>query len=98
MCEEDEKLYEGYPNNEEEWIQTLTNWTPELQHIVDAYASGEELTALITAKDWTSIASILNNAWFNAPDCPSIHQIPGWNVLCDLCSEFPNIFQDNPQP
>lgn len=95
MHEKDEKLYEGYPNNEEEWIQTLTKWTPELQHIVDVYASGEELTALITAKDWTSIASILNKAWFNAPDCPTIHQIRGWHVLCDLCSEFAIIFQDD---
>lgn len=26
-------------------------------------------------------------AWMNAPDDRSIHSIPSWYVLCDLCSE-----------
>lgn len=26
-------------------------------------------------------------AWDSAPDSPEIHVIPGWAVLCDLCSE-----------
>lgn len=30
---------------------------------------------------------ILNDAWWNVPSKPEIHQIPGWSVLCDLCSE-----------
>jgi hypothetical protein len=29
----------------------------------------------------------LNAAWGAAPDHPGIHGIPGWHVLCDLCSE-----------
>lgn len=94
--EKDEKVYAGYPTNKDEWIQTLDKWMPELQHIVETFFSeGENLTTLMTFKDWTSIASILNKAWFNAPDCPTIHQIRGWHVLCDLCSEFAIIFQDD---
>lgn len=26
-------------------------------------------------------------AWESAPNKPEIHFIPGWGVLCDLCSE-----------
>lgn len=29
----------------------------------------------------------LQGAWETAPDDPSIHKIPGWDILCDLCSE-----------
>lgn len=29
----------------------------------------------------------LHEAWWKAPDKPTIHQIPGWGILCDLCSE-----------
>jgi len=28
-----------------------------------------------------------NAAWAAAPDSSSIHSIPSWHVLCDLCSE-----------
>jgi hypothetical protein len=26
-------------------------------------------------------------AWYHAPDVGYIHAIPGWPILCDLCSE-----------
>jgi len=33
------------------------------------------------------IHSMFSQAWWRAPDRPEIHDIPGWDVLCDLCSE-----------
>src|SRR5579859_1564173 len=33
------------------------------------------------------LARYFNAAWGAAPDDPSIHRIPGWGMLCDLCSE-----------
>ena len=33
------------------------------------------------------LARYFNAAWGAAPDNPSIHQIPSWDALCDLCSE-----------
>jgi hypothetical protein len=35
----------------------------------------------------SEIASVFNNAWFNAPDSGRIHLIPAWHIFCDLCSE-----------
>lgn len=33
------------------------------------------------------LASYFQAAWGEAPDNQSIHEIPGWFILCDLCSE-----------
>ncbi len=33
------------------------------------------------------LAGYFQAAWGTAPDSPSIHYIPKWNILCDLCSE-----------
>lgn len=41
-----------------------------------------------------SFVRILNNSWSEAPDSGEIHLIPGWNVLCDLCSESYLVLQE----
>lgn len=33
------------------------------------------------------LARYFGMAWARAPDDSSIHNIPSWHVLCDLCSE-----------
>jgi len=38
-------------------------------------------------KRWPDLEKYLNGAWWKSPDDPSIHSIPSWGVLCDLCSE-----------
>ena len=35
-----------------------------------------------------TLVRYFNEAWWRAPDDPSIHNIPGWGLLCDLCSEY----------
>ena len=39
------------------------------------------------AKKDANLLKYLNGVWQNAPDKPWIHEIPGWGLLCDLCSE-----------
>lgn len=34
-----------------------------------------------------ALARYFQATWMTAPDDPEIHHIPGWGVLCDLCSE-----------
>lgn len=41
-----------------------------------------------------NLARYLNAAWSAAPDSPRIHSIPGWGVLCDLCSEEYVLYDD----
>ena len=33
------------------------------------------------------LASLFQDAWYHAPDTPLLHKIPGWLLMCDLCSE-----------
>lgn len=53
----------------------------------------EYVTTMFERRD-ADIPRILNAAWGAAPDQPSIHSIPRWNVLCDLCSEE-WVFEEN---
>lgn len=46
------------------------------------------------ARDGHALARHLNAAWATAPDDRSIHSIPSWGVLCDLCSEEYVLYQD----
>ncbi len=47
----------------------------------------EGLNELIKKRDHIQLFIRLQDAWILAPDHPSIHNIPGWSVLCDLNSE-----------
>ena len=44
------------------------------------------------------IADIFEQAWGAAPDSSSIHHIPSWGVLCNLCSEAHVLFDDDGNP
>ena len=46
----------------------------------------EEIKVLKNNKD-SHLARYFSAAWMAAPDRPGIRNIPGWFVMCDLCSE-----------
>jgi uncharacterized protein YozE (UPF0346 family) len=85
------KKYEGFPKTKEEWIQVFeTWWDPELLNLVKKYSDKHFVTIskyLREHKDYTAMINVLNTIWCKAPDGITIHSDPGWNVLCDLCSE-----------
>jgi hypothetical protein len=41
-------------------------------------------------KDYVEINRICNAVWFVMPESMESRYEPGFNVLCDLCSEFPD--------
>ncbi len=41
-------------------------------------------------KDILKINSICNSVWFGMPESMDSRYEPGFSVLCDLCSEFPD--------
>ena len=96
-----EKVYEKYPETPEEWWNIFNEWyEPELLNIISRYLIESDVNKFKTAKDnndWNVAVSVMNRAWFNAPDCMGIHSIPGWGVLCDLCSESA-VFDDGGDP
>lgn len=40
------------------------------------------------------LAEILNDTWFGLPETPSIRNLPGFFVFCDLCSEACVLFEE----
>ena len=77
------------PRNREEYFSLAERFQDELFDIITNFSgrdNAEEFILFLNERS-NSIASILHQAWSDAPDSPWIHSIPGWNVLCDLCSE-----------
>lgn len=78
-----------YPHNEEEYWQIVDAHWENLYDILVRFLPREQLKTadnLRLNKD-RAIVKLFNDAWWNAPDSGSIHSIPSWHVLCDLCSE-----------
>jgi hypothetical protein len=48
----------------------------------------EDAKRYIENKNHSSLHTLFEEAWYQAPDDGAIHFIPGWGNLCDLCSEF----------
>jgi len=82
------------PTNSAEWWELLSKslgdrWagleaTAEII-LGESYSPGR-LTQLTKARD-TEAYHLLHSIWDKAPDRPEIHELPCWDVLCDLLSE-----------
>jgi hypothetical protein len=92
----------SYPKTKEEWWQMLDENWPDLLDIlyrwigmddrenVDGKITNEARAVEIERmrkEHNPAIVRYLSAAWCNAPDVMGLHSIPGWNMLCDLCSE-----------
>lgn len=80
-----------YPRTKEEYWNNVDAYWADLYNILARFIEPEKLKVLnpdhLRLMKDPKLASVFNDAWFNAPDRPSIHSIPAWHVLCDLCSE-----------
>ena len=78
-----------YPKTKAEYWQLVdAHWT-DLYNIIVKFLPRENLDrADILRKERNAELGVwFDRAWASAPDDPSIHDIPGWGLLCDLCSE-----------
>lgn len=81
-------------NGAEDWWELAREYRPEIMQIIADFVpvrsrAVEDLVANKNPELW----HLLQEAWWRAPDEPWIHRIPGWGVLCDLCSEGPILFE-----
>lgn len=89
------------PTNAEEYWQVVDQYWPLLLDIVLKFCSennfspdskyfGKKLAVVLTSMKLNrnnELCNFFQEAWCNAPDNGYIHLIPGWEILCDLCSE-----------
>lgn len=101
----------SYPKNDVEWWTNVKTYWKDLFAILDMFLPTEEhedrdgnilvdslgvyITKLKEEQD-PELARYFSAAWAAAPDNRSIHSIPSWHVLCDLCSES-DVLHDAPE-
>lgn len=88
---EEDVLERGYAKTREEWWFLVDKNWGDLHSIIARFAPGNGKGAAKVKEDRDAVTlyNYLNAAWYRAPDKKWIHSIPGWGMLCDLCSDFP---------
>ena len=92
----------SYPKTKDEWWKLVDDFWPQLLGLMNRWIGmtdnedidgnitecqrSEEIAKMKQDRD-PRLVSYLNGAWGNAPDVPELSEIPGWGILCDLCSE-----------
>lgn len=78
-----------YPTTKEEYWQLVDQHWQDLYNILAMFLPKEQLATAdnLRLQQDPQLSHLFNEAWWNAPDSPSIHSIPSWYVLCNLCSE-----------
>jgi len=92
MTSTEEKHYDGvYPKTAEEWWKLLNDFGEQIQNDFFRYGTQSEWKKFRNAvrghKNTGWIVHFLNEVWWKLPDTSSIHDIPTFKLLCDLCSE-----------
>lgn len=72
-----------------------TEWLKEIQANEFNLSRIAYMFNACTVQEWIAardsvmeMGAILQKAWDNAPDKGWIHDLPGWHLLCDLCSDW----------
>lgn len=45
-----------------------------------------------TDKDVAVLGKLFHKIWFDAPDSPRIRDYPEWHTLCDICSDYSEVY------
>lgn len=89
---EEEALTRGYARTRKEWWFLLNHHWTKLNRLARAYLKPKDMTVLdkgMKEKDAITVYLSLQRTWDNLPDSPAIQRLPGFGILCDLCSDFP---------
>jgi hypothetical protein len=73
-------------------VEQVVTLNPNMSEFIGQPTS-VAVTTLKQNRD-TRLHDYFNAAWWRAPDNGSIHTIPGWNILCDLCCEQDLIYEE----
>lgn len=79
-------------DNISEWWEAVDKHWGNLGKMMGDYLNNAELDLVEQAKlnkNGPVMHKFLNETWWRLPDKPWIRKIPGFFVLCDLCSEYP---------
>jgi len=85
----------SYPTTKEEWWNIVNKYKKNLLELINKFNYKElELSKILIENKDNNICRILHDTWFKAPDKSWIHELQGWEQLCDLCSEDYLLYED----
>lgn len=71
------------------------------QEVVEEFHSSDPIACFdeaIESRDYAALLTLLNQTWFGLPESYSSRQLPGFDALCELCSESWVFAEDEPAP
>lgn len=77
--------------NKEDWWKVLDDNLTELIFVIKKWntlRAVSDFSIAVKNKDNELCRKILQSTWDSAPEVPWLDKDPGWNVLCDLLSEY----------
>lgn len=83
-------MVNNIPETKDDWWNLAEKYKKELKSICYRFAYSVKDSIIIDKyiqEKNRNLARVLSEAWDKAPDNSSLHQIPGWNILCNLLSE-----------
>ena len=71
------------------WIVVFKMHQQELSNLVTQFANDltRDFAKAVMEDDSDLLELILQKTFDNAPDSGYVHYLPGWGVLCNLCSK-----------
>lgn len=76
-----EHLIQGQIN-----VRETTKTIPQLLR-EPSVVIADDIERALREGDYRRIRLYLQETWWRAPDDPNIHDVPGWDVLCELLAE-----------
>jgi len=77
--------------NKEQWLNLYLEHRDDFIKLYLMFAKDvteQKEKIALNERDVQALGSYLQEVWDNAPDAGWIHELKGWRVLCDLCSEW----------
>lgn len=60
--------------------------------------AGAAFDAFLDTKDAENMSGMLSATWFGLPESVEVRSLPGFGLLCDLCSEADVLYEDGEVP
>ena len=89
---QDTLIESGYAKNMDEWWFLVDHHWSDLRMLFQIYLTDKEVEKVDVVKEErgaVALYTLLHLVWDGLPDNYLVQSLPGFGVLCDLCSDFP---------
>lgn len=94
-------------SNADDWWSTVDRHWDDLKVLMEQFLPmnakrdgkcAREIVEELKTKRDAALAEFFEETWAAAPDSPHIHELDGWDTLCELCSESYVLHEEEDDP